>query len=89
MTMHWYKWTTEASFTAWQEPVNAGLDLPRVGVNQATGRPAPLKQRTLEYTATTEVAADDWRAPVADDIAAAYPNGLGEPCDPPPEPPLP
>ena len=89
MTMHWYKWTTEELFTAWQEPVNVGLGLPRVGVNQATGRPAPLKQRTLEYTATTEVAADDWRAPVADDIAAAYPDGLGEPCDPPPEPPLP
>lgn len=89
MTMHWYKWDAEPSFDAWEATVVAGLGMPWIGVNQATGQPEPDKQQTTDYTAATEVAPDDWRAPVDDAIAAAYPDGLGTPCDPPPEPPLP
>jgi hypothetical protein len=74
MTMHWYQWDDEPSFDAWEATVVAGLGMP---------------QHTTAYTAATEVAVDDWRAPVDEAIAAAYPGGLGVPCDPPPEPELP
>lgn len=82
--MNWYTWTTSAAFDAWHAQVVAGLNLPRVGHNQATGEPEPQKQQTTAYTAVTEVASDDWRAPVANSIAQAYPDGLGTPTEPPP-----
>ena len=86
--MMWYSWPTSAAFDNWHATVIAGLNLPRIGHNQATGQPEPQKQQTTAYTSIVEVTADDWRAPVADDIAAAYPDGLGTPTDPPPSPPL-
>lgn len=90
MSTHWYSWETQTpGFDTWHTAVKTGLNLPRVGVNQATGQLEPDKCQTTEYTAVTEVAADDWRAPVEDDIAAAYSDGLGTQCDPPPEPELP
>jgi hypothetical protein len=82
--MSWYTWPTEAAFDTWHSAVKAGLNLPRVGVNQATGSPEPDKCQTTEYTAVTEVAADDWRASVEDDVAAAYTDGLGSVSEAPP-----
>ena len=84
--MNWYKWGTQAAFDSWNDTVSAALGLPRVGVNQNTGEPEPQKQQTTSYTAVTNVGRGDWRAPVADDIAQAYPDGLGVPTDPPPSP---
>ena len=86
--MMWYTWPTVQAFDAWHAAVIAGLNLPRIGYNQATGQPEPQKQATTAYTSIVEVTETDWRAPVGDDIAAAYPDGLGTPTDPPPSPPL-
>lgn len=84
--MNWYTWTTQQDFNDWHQTVITGLHLPRVGINQATGQAEPTKQLTLYYTSVTEVAADDWRAPVEDSVATTYATGLGTPCDPPPTP---
>ena len=84
--MNWYTWPTQQDFNDWHQTVTTGLHLPRVGINQATGRPEPDKQQTTAYTSVTEVAADDWRAPVDADVATTYATGLGTPCDPPPTP---
>jgi hypothetical protein len=84
--MIWYSWTTLETFNAWHETVIEGLGFPRVGVNQQTGQPEPEKQQTVVYTAVFAVDPDDWRAPVGDDIAADYPDGLGVPSEPPPDP---
>ena len=84
--MNWYTWTTQQDFNNWHQTVITGLHLPRVGINQATGRPEPDKQQTTAYTSVTEVAANDWRAPVDADVATTYATGLGTPCDPPPTP---
>ena len=84
--MNWYTWPTQQDFNNWHQTVTTGLHLPRVGINQATGRPEPDKQQTTAYTSVTEVAADDWRAPVDADVATTYAIGLGTPCDPPPTP---
>lgn len=84
--MNWYTWTTEAAFDAWHAQVIAGLNMPWIGVDQANGQPQPDKQQTTNYTAVTEVGPTDWRAPVGDDIAAAYSDGLGAPSEPPPSP---
>jgi|DEB0MinimDraft_3_1074331.scaffolds.fasta_scaffold26835_1 hypothetical protein len=90
MTMHWYTWQTKnPGFDTWHTAVKTGLGMPWIGENQATGEPEPDAQQTTDYTAVVEVAADDWRAPVSDLIAGTYPDGLGTPCDPPPEPELP
>ena len=84
--MNWYTWTTQQDFNDWHQTVTTGLHLPRVGINQSTGRPEPDKQQTTAYTSVTEVAANDWRAPVDADVATTYATGLGTPCDPPPTP---
>lgn len=83
--MNWYTWPTQQAFDLWHAQVVAGLDLPRVGHNQATGEPQPAKQGTTAYTDVTEVAVNDWRAPVGEDIAAAYSDGLGTISTAPPE----
>ena len=85
--MTYYTWPTLETFNTWHNAVIDALGLPRIGVNAATGQPEPNKQQTTGYTTVTEVAADDWRAPVDPDIAAAHPDGLGTPSDPPPSPP--
>ena len=82
--MNWYTWTSVAAFDVWHATVIAGLNLPRIGHNQATGQPEPSKQQTTAYTSIVEVAADDWRAPVANNIANTYTDGLGTPSEPPP-----
>ena len=84
--MNWYTWPTEQAFDAWHTTVIVGLNMPWIGVDQANGQPQPDKQQTTAYTSVVEVAADDWRAPVADNIAAVYADGLGTPSDPPPSP---
>lgn len=82
----WYRWSSQSAFDGWHQTVIDGLGLPRVGVNQRTGRPQPDKQETTAYTQVQRVGLRDWRAPVAEDVAAAYPDGLGVPSDPPPSP---
>lgn len=89
MAKAWYSWTSDAAFDAWHTAVVNALNLPRVGVNQATGEPEPDAQWTTAYTEVTEVGSDDWRAPVEDDVAAAHPVGLGGASEPPPAPPMP
>jgi len=82
--MNYFTWISQEAFDNWHQTVVEGLNLPRIGVNSATGELAPDKQHTTAYTSVLEVSADDWRAPVESDIAAAYSDGLGAPCDPPP-----
>lgn len=82
----WYSWQTVGAFDAWHATVCAALGIPHPGRNAATGEIDDDAQWTTAYTSVTEVAADDWRAVVEDDIAADYPDGLGVPCDPPPAP---
>jgi hypothetical protein len=87
--MEWYTWTTESAFDTWHATVISGLGMPWVGENQATGEPQPDKQLTTAYTACTEVAAGDWRAPVSDEIAANYSTGIGALSEAPPDPEIP
>lgn len=82
----WYTWSTLAAFHAWHTGVVDGLNLPRVGVNQATGEPEPDAQWTTAYTQATEVGPGDFRAPVEDYVAAQFPDGLGVVSEPPPAP---
>lgn len=80
----WYRWTSQAAFDGWHDTVIAGLGLPRVGVNQRTGRPEPEKQQTTAYTQVERVGLRDWRASVEDEVAEQFADGLGVPSDPPP-----
>jgi len=82
----WFKWTSRTAFDSWHETVIAGLHLPRVGVNQRTGNPEPDKQQTTAYTSVERVGLRDWRAPVEEDVAAEFADGLGVPSNPPPSP---
>jgi hypothetical protein len=86
---HWRTWETLAAFDAWHATVVDAMNLPRVGVNQATGEPQPDAQWTTSYTEATEIAPGDWRAPAEDAVADAYPSGIGVVCDPPPVPDIP
>jgi len=85
-TTNWYTWPSQADFEAWHNPVVEALNLPRIGNNAATGLPDPTAQPTTAYTTATEVAADDWRAPVEPHIASEFATGLGAPSEPPPDP---
>lgn len=82
--MNWYTWTSKTKFDTWHNTVIAVLKLPRVGVNAATGEPAPDKQQTTGYTSAIHVGYADWRAPVSQDVADSYPDGLGLLSEPPP-----
>lgn len=73
----WYSWTTKTAFDVWNDLVVANLNLPRVGINQATGEPQPTKTQTVAYTSVIEVASDDWRAMVEQHIAERFADGLG------------
>lgn len=84
----WYSWPTVSAFDAWHAAVVEALNLPRVGVNQATGEPEPAAQWTTAYTEITEVGPGDFRAPVDDHVAVHYAEGLGALSDPPPRPDL-
>ena len=86
MATDWYSWPDLPSFDAWHATVCAGLGIPHPGYNEATGEIDTDAQWTTAYTAAVEVNPTDWRAVVEPDIAAAYPHGLGTPCDPPPSP---
>lgn len=86
---HWRTWATRAAFDAWHTTVVDGLNLPRVGFNEATGEPEPDAQWTTAYTEAVEVAPGDFRAPVEAHVAAQYADGLGVLCDPPPMPDVP
>lgn len=57
---------TQAEFDAWHESAKVAAGLPVVGVNAATGQPAPDKQQTTDLTAL--VAGE---ATVTDDTLAA------------------
>lgn len=80
--MH-YRWNSHTDFTAWHNTVCTGLGIPHPNRNTATGVINDDAQWTTAYTEAIEVAADDWRAYVEDDIAAQFPDGLGTPSDPP------
>lgn len=86
---HWYTWSSRAAFDAWHAAVVDGMNLPRVGVNQATGEPEPDAQWTTAYTEVTEIGPEDFRAPVEDHVAAQYADGLGSLSEPPPMPDIP
>ena len=82
-TTNWYTWPTESDFDAWHGQVVEALNLPRIGNNAATGEPNPTAQATIAYTAVTELAENDWRAPVESHIADQFTNNLGTPSEPP------
>ena len=86
---YWRTWQTKAAFDVWHVAVVDGMNLPRIGVNQETGEPEPEAQWTTAYTEVYEVAPGDWRAPVEESVAEAYPSGIGVVCDPPPMPDVP
>jgi hypothetical protein len=86
--MH-YRWISQAAFDAWHLTVCDALGIPHPNFNAATGELDPDAQWTTAYTDVIEVATDDWRAYVEDDIAAQFPDGLGTPSDPPPSTPFP
>lgn len=81
--MH-HRWTSRTDFDVWHDAVCVALGIPHPNRNAATGEVDPYAQWTTAYTNPVEVAPDDWRAFVEDNIAAAHPDGLGAPCDPPP-----
>jgi hypothetical protein len=82
----WFTWPTKSAFDTWHQTVIDGLDLPQIGNNAKTGDPDPEAAWTTAYTTVTEVAADDWRAPVEQYVADDYTTGLGTPSEPPPAP---
>ena len=84
-----YLWTSHTDFTAWHDTVCTGLDIPHPNRNSATGEIDDDAQWTTAYTEAVEVAVDDWRAFVEDDIATQFPDGIGTPSDPPPSIPFP
>lgn len=84
--MMWFRWSSQSAFDGWHQTVIAGLGLPRVGINQRTGKPEPNKQQTTAYTEVQRVGLRDWRAAVGEDVAAEFADGLGVPSDPPPSP---
>lgn len=81
---NWYTWPTQADFDMWHDNVVQTLNLPRIGFNAATGLPDPDAQATTAYTAVTEVAAEDWRAPVEQHVASDFADGLGVLSESPP-----
>lgn len=83
--MSWYTWTSQEAFDEWHTAVKAELGLPKPGINQATGLVDESAQWTTDYTCAVEVAEGDFRAIVEDDVAELV-EGLGTPCDPPPQP---
>ena len=82
----WYTWPTQQAFDTWHQTVINALNLPRIGVNQATGQPEPDKTQTTAYTSIVHVATGDWRAIVEDSISSQFPDGLGTLSDAPPSP---
>ena len=81
--MRWYRWSSQSSFDVWHQQVIADLGLPRVGVNAKTGEPQPDKQATTAYTSVVRAGLRDWRAPVEQEIAERFADGLGVPSEPP------
>lgn len=83
--VHWYQWPDIAAFESWHIAACAALGIPHPNRNAATGEVDENAQWTVAYTTPVTVAADDIRAWVGDD-AATVTDGLGDPCDPPPQP---
>lgn len=54
MTPEYLHFTSREDFDLWHDKVKQELGLPRVGVNAATGRPAPEKQQTTAYVEPEE-----------------------------------
>lgn len=84
--MTWRKWSSEAAFDPWHADAMSTLGIPHPGRNQATGEVDESAAWTTAYTEVVQVATNDWRAPVGDDVAELVPDGLGTPCNPPPSP---
>lgn len=83
---HWYSWPTLSAFDNWHNNVIASLNLPRHGHNAATGEIDTNAQATTSYTVPLQIANDDWRAMVEDEIASNFADGLGLPSQPPKAP---
>lgn len=79
----WFSWPTFEAFEAWHDSVCAWLGLPKPGRNVATREIDLDAEWTTAYTGVVQVSAGDWRGFVEPDVAAAHPDGLGVPCDPP------
>lgn len=74
---NWYTWPTQQAFDSWHQTVIDAMNLPRVGVNQATGNPEPNKTQTTAYTGVICVADGDWRAIVESAVATQFSDGFG------------
>lgn len=79
----WHKWQSIEAFDAWHSAVKNALGIPHPNCD-ADGTPQADAQWTTAYTSPVVVAADDVRAVVEGDCPEV--EGLGEPCDPPPQP---
>jgi hypothetical protein len=80
----YYRWNSHTDFAAWHDTVCVARGIPHPNRNVATGEIDYDAQWTTAYTEAVEVAVNDWRAFVEDDIATQFPEGLGTPSDPPP-----
>lgn len=85
---NWYTWPTQQAFDSWHQTVIDAMNLPRVGVNQATGEPQHNKTQTTAYTALVFVIDGDWRAMLEDEVATQFSDGLGTLSEAPPLPEL-
>lgn len=83
MTWDWYSWPSLAAFNDWHAAAMTNQGIPHPGRNAATGEVDEMAQWTTAYTEATVVAADDVRARVQPEVAAAVPDGMGTPCDQP------
>lgn len=54
MTSEYLHFSSREDFDRWHDKVKQELKLPRIGVNAATGRPAPEKQQTTAYVEPEE-----------------------------------
>lgn len=79
-----YSWLSLDLFNAWHDATKRALGIPYPGRNAATGEIDNEAQWTTAYTEPTIVAYDDVRAYVGDKVARQVPEGLGQPCEPPP-----
>lgn len=80
----YYRWNSHTDFTMWHDTVCVALGIPHPNSNGATGEIDYDAQWTTAYTEAVQVATDDWRAYVEDEISAQFPSGLGTPSEPPP-----
>lgn len=82
----WYSWPSLPAFDSWHADAMTEQGIPHPNRNAETGEVDESAQWTVAYTSPVLVVDDDVRARVQPEVAAAVPNGMGVPCDPPPVP---